>query len=129
MKASARTARQILRTRSAESRATAASRRPLDAAKLAKSCRRRARSLNTHALAAGVDRKTAESVTETLRKIAKRKNIKHTEKGRTRQTMGGRGRVVKTVRRYSRAKVVELLTAYNPRSEKNREARRLMLAA
>ncbi len=129
MKRSARLARQILKTRAQETRAAAAERRPVQAAKLAKSCRRRARSLSTHVLAAGVDTATADGVASALRSVAKRKSVKPSENARTRRTLEGHGKQIRSVRRYSRSKVVQLLNAYNPRKPEFREARRLMLAA
>ena len=84
MNPSARTAAQVLRLRARATRAEARSRRPENPAKLAKSCQTRARSLMTHALAAGVDPATAKSVVSALRSAAERKNIKPTEKARTR---------------------------------------------
>ncbi|WP_030277886.1 hypothetical protein [Streptomyces sp. NRRL B-24484] len=129
MNPSARNAAKELRLRARDTRAEARTHRPQNPAKLAKSCRTRARSLMTHALAAGVDPATAKSVVSALRSAAERKNIKPTEKARTRRTHEGWGRTVRTSRRYSRAKVVELLEAYKPRAAATRAARELMLAA
>ncbi|MFJ1757565.1 hypothetical protein [Kitasatospora sp. NPDC088134] len=129
MNASARKARAEIRTRARKTRAEARDRRPVNTAKLAKSCETRARSLTTHVLAAGVASEAVGGVVSALRTVAKRTNTKPSEKARTRRTRDGWGRTVRTSRRYSQAKVRELLTAYKPRKAEYREARELMLAA
>ncbi|MFB7674029.1 hypothetical protein ACFC26_21720 [Kitasatospora purpeofusca] len=129
MKASARTAAQLLRRRSRETRAEARSTSPQNLAKLAKSCKTRARSLTTHVLAAGVDAESVDGFVSALRSVAKRKKVKPSEKARTRRTRSGWGQTVRTSRRYSRAQVRELLMAYNPRKAAFQAARELMLAA
>ncbi|MFJ5928005.1 hypothetical protein ACIQF6_35960 [Kitasatospora sp. NPDC092948] len=129
MNASARTAARNLRDRSRATRAEARDRRPVNTAKLAKSCQSRARSLTTHVLAAGVAPEAVGGVVSALRTVAKRTNTKPSETARTRRTREGWGRKVRTSRRYSQAKVRELLTAYKPRKAEYREARELMLAA
>ena len=129
MNTSARTAAQILRLRARATRAKARALRPKNPAKLAKSCQYGARSIATHALPAGVAPETAKGIASALGSVAKRTKTKATRTNRSRRTLAGWGRTVRTTRRYSRAKIVQLLEAYKPRKAEFREARDLMLAA
>lgn len=102
-RATRRTARQILRQRTATNRLIA-------------SVRRRPRSLATVALAAGVARDTAAGIAAGLRSVAKRLGVAPALTARTRRTVkGGRSRQTRNVYRYALAQVRQLVAAYSPR--------------
>ena len=92
-----RTARRIIRERAAATRLAASV--------------RRGRSLKTHALAAGVDAKTAEGVASGLRSVAKRLGVQPVKVARTHQ---GAARP-RPSHRYTPAPVAVLRANYRPR--------------
>lgn len=98
-----RTFSSVLRSRRTENRLIA-------------SVRRRPRSLATVAIAAGVDKDTAQGVASGLRSVANRIGLAPAKTARTRRTVnGGRARRTRTVYRYTLAQVRRLLAAYAPR--------------
>jgi hypothetical protein len=112
MNQSSRTARRITRERAAVTR-------------LARSTRR-GRSLKTHALAAGVDAKTADGVASGLRSVAKRLGVQPVKVARTHRDAD---RLRKSYR-YTPAQVAALRANYKPRKPEYRAAvERMALAA
>ncbi|MGC2997441.1 hypothetical protein ACPF8X_03290 [Streptomyces sp. G35A] len=102
-RAKRRSARTILRRRSAATRLVA-------------SVRRRPRSLATVAIAAGVEKTTAAGIASGLRSVAKRLGLTPAQTARTRRTVnGGRARKTRTVYRWTLAQVRQLVAAYSPR--------------
>lgn len=112
MKASSRTARQTLRTRSAQTRA---------AARIA---RRGNASLTTHCIAAGLTPKEARTVASSLRKAATKLGITGTA---ARTHAAGR---MRDCRRYTARQVAQAAVVYRPRKASYKDAAaRLALAA
>ncbi|MEW2302022.1 hypothetical protein AB0958_18950 [Streptomyces sp. NPDC006655] len=111
MNSNSRTARRIIRDRAAATR-------------LARSVRR-GRSLTTHALAAGVEQKTAEGVANGLRSVAKRLDIKPVKVARTHR---GADRT-RASHHYTPAQVAQLRAAYKPRKPEYIAAVALMALA
>ncbi|WP_020117536.1 hypothetical protein [Streptomyces canus] len=109
-RAKRRSARTILRQRTAATRLVA-------------SVKRRPRSLATVAIAAGVDRDTASGIASGLRSVAKRIGVTPAQTARTRRTVnGGRARKTRTVFRYTLRQVARLLAAYRPRKQEFKAA-------
>ncbi|MFE5037083.1 hypothetical protein [Streptomyces sp. NPDC056683] len=107
-----RTARRIVRERAAATR-------------LARSIRR-GRSLKTHALAAGIDAKTADGVAGGLRSVAKRLGVQPVKVARTHRDAD---RLRKSYR-YTPAQVAVLRANYKPRKAEYVDAvARMALAA
>jgi hypothetical protein len=95
--AAARTARRTIRTRSAQTRATARIQRNGEA------------SLSTYAVSAGLGIKAAHSVAGSLRKAAAKLSITGT------QHRVHAGRRMRTGQRYTPAQVLLMLLSYRPR--------------
>jgi hypothetical protein len=114
MNSNSRTARRIVRERAAATR-------------LARSIRRgRARSIATHALAAGVEQKTAEGVASGLRSVAKRLDVKPVRVVRNHRNDRHQGKVR---HHYTAAQVAVLRANYKPRKAEYVAAVALMALA
>lgn len=114
MNATARTARQIIKTRRAEA---AAAKRP--------------HTLKSHAIRAGLDTTLAGSVSGALRVKGKSCGVLGTPARMFRRTESGVKmwrQPVKNARRYTLAEFGQVVTAYNPRAERTVNARNLLLA-
>jgi len=108
-------ARQILRTRSANTRLHASL--------------NRGRALATHVIAAGVPAEDVAGVTNGLRSVAKRLHVEPVKTTRTHRTIQGPGRMRK-VGHYTTAQVAVLVANYAPKKPAYRTARaHLLLAA
>lgn len=116
MNAKARTARQTLKARSAQTRLKA-------------SCKRRPRAISTHLIAAGIDSVTAQGMASGLRSVAKRLAVQPVA-ARTRRTVsGGRQQHTWTVHHYTADQIALLVSAYKPRKAEYVHAAHLLLAA
>ncbi|MBP5896355.1 hypothetical protein [Streptomyces scabiei] len=111
MNSNSRTARRIIRERSAATR-------------LAQSLGR-GRALKTHAVAAGVDAKTADGVASGLRSVAKRLGVEPVKVTRTHR---GAARLRPSYH-YTPAQVAALRAAYRPRKAEYKAAVELMALA
>ena len=119
-------ARRVLRDRVRANRATSAQRRT--GAQAARRVRTGARSLVTHIIATGADRKTVEGVADALRTIAKKKGVKG-RRARIRRSFNGARNIVKTVYRYTRAQVAQIAAQYKPRKAEYKAVRAALIAA
>ncbi|MDX3298627.1 hypothetical protein PV569_33740 [Streptomyces scabiei] len=115
MNNNSRTARRIIRERSAATRLTASL--------------NRGRALATHAIAAGVDAETAEGVANGLRSVAKRLGVTPVKVTRTHHTIAGRANRLRVVKHYTAAQVATLRAAYRPRKAEYKAAVELMTLA
>ncbi|MFF4057654.1 hypothetical protein ACFYZ0_18095 [Streptomyces sp. NPDC001708] len=119
-------ARRVLRDRVRANRAASAQRRTV--AQAARRVRTGARSLVTHIIATGADRKTVEGVADALRTVAKKKGIKG-RRARIRRSFNGARNIVKTVYRYTRAQVAQIAAQYKPRKPEYKAVRAALIAA
>ncbi|WP_042399997.1 hypothetical protein [Streptacidiphilus carbonis] len=101
MIASSREARRIVRARSTQTHLTASL--------------NRGRSLATHALAAGVDKKDVTGFVNGLRTVAKRLHVQPVRITRTNRTIAGRDGHSHRVQHFTTAQVQLLVSAYKPR--------------
>jgi hypothetical protein len=98
--------------------------------RLVLSCKRRPRSLATHALAAGVAREDVAGFAAGMRSKAKKLGIKPVLKTRTRRSVeSGRGRKSHKVFRYTVAQVQKINEAYTPRKAEYKVAKALLALA
>ncbi|MFF7169733.1 hypothetical protein [Streptomyces pseudovenezuelae] len=119
-------ARRVLRDRVRANRAASTQRRTV--AQAARRVRTGARSLVTHIIATGADRKTVEGVADALRTVAKKKGVKG-RRARIRRSFNGARNVVKTVYRYTRAQVAQIAAQYKPRKAEYKAVRAALIAA
>ncbi|MDX2554722.1 hypothetical protein [Streptomyces stelliscabiei] len=119
-------ARRVLRDRVRANRAASAQRRTVTQA--ARRVRTGARSLVTHIIATGADRKTVEGVADALRTVAKKKGVKG-RRARIRRSFNGARNIVKTVYRYTRAQVAQIAAQYKPRKAEYKAVRAALIAA
>ncbi|MFE3644966.1 hypothetical protein ACFXOM_28995 [Streptomyces sp. NPDC059169] len=119
-------ARRVLRDRVRANRAASAQRRTV--AQAARRVRTGARSLVTHIIATGADRKTVEGVADALRTVAKKKGVKG-RRARIRRSFNGARNIVKTVYRYTRAQVAQIAAQYKPRKAEYKAVRAALIAA
>ncbi len=124
--ATARRTAAVLRDRARAHRAASAERRAV--AHAARRVRTGARSLVTHVIATGADRKTVEGVADALRTVARNKGIKG-RRARIRRSFDGARNVVKTGYRYTRAQVAQIAAQYKPRKAEYKVVRAALLAA
>ncbi|MDH6629382.1 hypothetical protein M2271_007218 [Streptomyces sp. LBL] len=119
-------ARRVLRDRVRANRAASTQRRTV--AQAARRVRTGARSLATHIIATGADRKTVEGVADALRTVAKKKGVKG-RRARIRRSFNDARNVVKTVYRYTRAQVAQIAAQYKPRKAEYKAVRAALIAA
>ncbi|WP_328736610.1 hypothetical protein [Streptomyces bobili] len=120
------TARRALRDRVRANRAASAERRTV--AQAARRVRTGARSLVTHVIATGADRKTVEGVADALRTVAKKKGVKG-RRARIRRTFQGVKNHTLTVFRYTREQVARIAAQYKPRKAEYKAVRAALIAA
>ncbi|WP_409473549.1 hypothetical protein [Streptomyces sp. HC307] len=119
-------ARRVLRDRVRANRAASTQRRTV--AQATRRVRTGARSLVTHIIATGADRKTVEGVADALRTVAKKKGVKG-RRARIRRSFNGARNIVKTVYRYTRAQVAQIAAQYKPRKAEYKAVRAALIAA
>lgn len=102
MNRTARTARQIVKARAAQTRLIA-------------SCKRRPRSLATHVIALGVPEEDRAGLTNGLRTVAKRLKVQGIAATTRRTSEGGRSTGTRPVQHFTRAQIAVLFAAYRPR--------------
>ncbi|MFG2512627.1 hypothetical protein [Streptomyces sp. NPDC048584] len=119
-------ARRVLRDRVRANRAASAQRRTV--AQATRRVRTGARSLVTHIIATGADRKTVESVADALRTVAKKRGVKG-RRARIRRSFNGARNIVKTIYRYTRAQVAQIAAQYKPRKAEYKAVRAALIAA
>ncbi|MDH6449590.1 hypothetical protein M2155_001998 [Streptomyces sp. SAI-119] len=119
-------ARRVFRDRVRANRAASTQRRTV--AQAARRVRTGARSLVTHIIATGADRRTVEGVADALRTVAKKKGVKG-RRARIRRSFNGARNIVKTVYRYTRAQVAQIAAQYKPRKAEYKAVRAALIAA